>query len=212
LVREGIRGLLSGAECIELQGVFEDLPGVDAGIRALEPDVVITDIRMPPGGSDEGLRLAARLRVEQPRVGVVVLSQYAEPEYALALLEDGAEGRAYLLKERIFDAGELVRAVTTVAGGGSVIDPKVVDVLIHAHRSKQDSQLAQLTTREREVLEQVAQGRSNAAAGRELFLSERAVEKHIGAIFSKLGLFEEPDVNRRVKATLLYLAGEDAAS
>jgi DNA-binding NarL/FixJ family response regulator len=156
--------------------------------------------------------LAARLRVEQPRVGVVVLSQYDEPECALALLEDGAEGRAYLLKERIFDAGELVRAVTTVAGGGSVIDPKVVDVLIHAHRSKQDSQLAQLTTREREVLEQVAQGRSNAAAGRELFLSERAVEKHIGAIFSKLGLFEEPDVNRRVKATLLYLAGEDAAS
>jgi len=167
---------------------------------------------MPPGGSDEGLRLAAQLRVERPQVGVVVLSQYAEPEYALALLEDGAEGRAYLLKERIFDAGELVRAITAVAARGSVIDPKVVDVLIHAHRSRQDSPLAHLTPREREVLEQVAQGRSNTAAARELFLSERAVEKHIGVIFSKLGLFEEADVNRRVKATLLYLAGEDAVS
>jgi DNA-binding NarL/FixJ family response regulator len=212
LVREGVRGLLSGAEGIELAGVFEDLPGVQAGIRTLEPDVVVTDIRMPPGGSDEGLRLAAQLRVERPQVGVVVLSQYAEPEYALALLEDGAEGRAYLLKERIFDAGELVRAITAVAARGSVIDPKVVDVLIHAHRSRQDSPLAHLTPREREVLEQVAQGRSNTAAARELFLSERAVEKHIGVIFSKLGLFEEADVNRRVKATLLYLAGEDAVS
>ena len=168
-MREGVRGLLSGAEGIELAGVFEDLPGVQAGIRTLEPDVVVTDIRMPPGGSDEGLRLAAQLRVERPQVGVVVLSQYAEPEYALALLEDGAEGRAYLLKERLFDGGELVRAITAVAARGSVIDPKVVDVLIHAHRSRQDSPLAHLTPREREVLEQVAQGRSNTAAARELF-------------------------------------------
>jgi DNA-binding NarL/FixJ family response regulator len=211
LVREGVRSLLSDAEDVDLVGTFEDLPGVEAGIEALHPDVVITDIRMPPGGRDEGLRLAARLRVDRPEIGVVVLSQYAEPEYVLALLEDGAQGRAYLLKERLFDAGELVRAVTAVAGSGSVIDPKVVEVLVHARRTKQDSQLAQLTTREREVLEQIAQGSSNAAAARELSMSERAVEKHISVIFSKLGLLEERDVNRRVKATLLYLAGGDSA-
>ena len=210
-MREGVRGLLSGADGIELAGVFEDLPGVQAGIRALEPDVVITDIRMPPGRRDEGLRLAARLRVDRPEVGVVVLSQYAEPEYVLALLEDGAQGRAYLLKERLFDSVELVRAVTAVAGSGSVIDPKVVEVLVHARRTKQGSQLAQLTPREREVLEQIAQGRSNTAAARELSMSERAVEKHVSMIFSKLGLLEERDVNRRVKATLLYLAGGDSA-
>src|SRR5580704_13863639 len=122
LVREGVLSLLSGSEDVELVGAFEDLPSVEAGIEALDPDVVITDIRMPPGGRDEGLRLAARLRVDRPEVGVVVLSQYAEPEYVLALLEDGAQGRAYLLKERLFDAGELVRAVTAVAGSGSVID------------------------------------------------------------------------------------------
>ena len=210
LVREGVLSLLSGAEDVELVGAFEDLPSVEAGIEALDPDVVITDIRMPPGGRDEGLRLAARLRVDRPEVGVVVLSQYAEPEYVLALLEDGAQGRAYLLKERLFDAGELVRAVTAVAGSGSVIDPKVVEVLVHARRTK-DSQLTKLTPREREVLEQMAQGCSNAAAARELSMSERAVEKHISIIFSKLGLLEERDVNRRVKATLLYLAGVDSA-
>ncbi len=210
-MREGVLSLLSGAEDVEVVGAFEDLPSVEAGIDALDPDVVITDIRMPPGGRDEGLRLAARLRVDRPEVGVVVLSQYAEPEYVLALLEDGAQGRAYLLKERLFDAGELLRAVMAVAGKGSVIDPKVVEVLVHSRRTKQDSQLAQLTAREREVLEQIAQGSSNAAAARELSMSERAVEKHISIIFSKLGLLEERDVNRRVKATLLYLAGDDSA-
>lgn len=172
--------------------------------------MVITDIRMPPARRDEGLRLAAQLRRERPRVGVVVLSQYAEPEYALALLEEGAQGRAYLLKEHLFDANELAHAIKSVAGGGSVIDPRVVEVLVRARRSQENSPLAELTTREHNVLEQIAQGKSNAAAARELFLSERAIEKHISVIFSKLGLIEEPDVNRRVKATLLYLAGEDA--
>ena len=209
LIREGVRSLLSADEAIDLVGVFEDLPGVEAGIAALSPDVVVTDIRMPPGGSDEGLRLAAQLRTDRPNVGVVVLSQYAEPEYALALLEEGAGGRAYLLKERLFDAGELVRAVTAVANGGSTIDPKVVEVLVRARRGKTGSSLGQLTIREREVLEQVAQGWSNAAVARELFVSERAVEKRINMIFSKLGLSEERDVNRRVKATLLYLASDE---
>ena len=209
LIREGVRSLLSADEAIDLVGVFEDLPGVEAGIAALSPDVVVTDIRMPPGGSDEGLRLAAQLRTDRPNVGVVVLSQYAEPEYALALLEEGAGGRAYLLKERLFDAGELVRAVTAVANGGSTIDPKVVEVLVRARRGKTGSSLIQLTIREREVLEQVAQGWSNAAVARELCVSERAVEKRINMIFSKLGLSEERDVNRRVKATLLYLASDE---
>jgi DNA-binding NarL/FixJ family response regulator len=209
LVREGIRGLLSDAEGIELVGTFGDLASAEAGIESLDPDVVITDIRMPPAKRDEGLRLAAQLRRERPRVGVVLLSQYAEPEYALALLEEGAQSRAYLLKEHLFDADELVRAISAVAAGGSVIDPRVVEVLVRARRSQQNSPLAELTTKEHDVLEKVAQGKSNAAAARELYLSERAIEKHIGVIFSKLGLIEEPDVNRRVKATLLYLAGND---
>ena len=209
LVREGVRGLLSADKNIELIGIYYDLPSLEAGIQTLEPEVVVTDIRMPPGMSDEGLQLAARLRVERPNIGVVVLSQYAEPEYALALLENGAEGRAYLLKERLSDAGELPRAVTAVADGGSVIDPKVVETLVHARRAGEHSPLAELTSRERAVLEQVAQGRSNAAIAQALFLSERTVEKHIKVIFAKLGLADEPDVNRRVKATLLYLAGAE---
>lgn len=207
LVREGVRSILSAAEGIELVAACEDLPSAEAAIAALEPDVVITDIRMPPDGREEGLRLAAKLRASRPDMGVVVLSQYAEPEYALELLDGGADRRAYLLKERLSHAGELVRAVTAVAAGSSVIDPKVVETLVRARRAKTDSLLAELTDRERAVLEQLAQGRSNAATARELFLSERAVEKCINVIFSKLGLSEERDVNRRVKATLLYLAG-----
>jgi DNA-binding NarL/FixJ family response regulator len=209
LVREGVRGLLSAAKNIELIGIYDDLPSLEAGIQTLEPEVVVTDIRMPPDMSDEGLQLAARLRVERPNIGVVVLSQYAEPEYALALLENGAEGRAYLLKERLSDADELPRAVTAVADGGSVIDPKVVETLVRARRAGKHSPLTELTSRERTVLEQVAQGRSNAAIAHALFLSERTVEKHIKVILTKLGLADEPDVNRRVKATLLYLAGTE---
>ena len=197
LVREGVLSLLSGAEDVELVGAFEDLPSVEAGIEALDPDVVITDIRMPPGGRDEGLRLAARLRVDRPEVGVVVLSQYAEPEYVLALLEDGAQGRAYLLKERLFDAGELVRAVTAVAGSGSVIDPKVVEVLVHARRTK-DSQLTKLTPREREVLEQFTSGASNKEAGRQLGISPRTIEDHRANIMKKLGAKNAADLVRIV--------------
>jgi DNA-binding NarL/FixJ family response regulator len=167
--------------------------------------VVVTDIRMPPSGTDEGIQAAAKLRTDHPSVGVVVLSQYADPAYALALLADGSEGRAYLLKERVSEVDELLVAVREVAEGGSVIDPKVVESLV-ATKSGPRSELDRLTPRETEVLGEMAQGKSNAAIAATLVLSERAVEKHTNSIFSKLGLSEERDVNRRVKAVLLYLA------
>jgi DNA-binding NarL/FixJ family response regulator len=208
LLREGIRQLLETSDEIELLATCVDLPGLEEAIAAHNPSVVITDIRMPPTGTDEGLQAAERLRTERPEVGVVVLSQYAEPEYALALLEKGAGGRAYLLKERVSDIDQLVNAVREVARGGSVIDPRVVEVLVAARGAARDSPIAQLTPRERDVLQQVAMGRNNAGIAAALFLTERAVEKHINAIFSKLELSEEPDVHRRVKAALVYLAAQ----
>ena len=208
LLREGIRQLLETSDEIELLATCADLPGLEEAIAVHSPAVVITDIRMPPTGTDEGLRAAERLRAERPEVGVVVLSQYAEPEYALALLEKGASGRAYLLKERVSDIDQLVNAVREVARGGSVIDPRVVEVLVAARSAARDSPIAQLTPRERDVLQQVAMGRNNAGIAAALFLTERAVEKHINAIFSKLELSEEPDVHRRVKAALVYLAAQ----
>jgi DNA-binding NarL/FixJ family response regulator len=161
---------------------------------------------MPPTGTDEGVRAAAQLRVSHPGLGVVVLSQFVEPGYALELLDGGSARRAYLLKERISDVDQLVRAIREVAAGGSVIDPKVVEALVDARSRRADSPLQHLTPREREVLGEMAQGRNNAAVAAALGLSERAVEKHINSVFSKLGLSEEPDVHRRVKAVLLYLA------
>jgi DNA-binding NarL/FixJ family response regulator len=160
---------------------------------------------MPPTSTDEGIRAARALRTTHPRLGVVVLSQYAEPGYANALLEGGSAGRAYLLKERVSDPRQLAEAVRAVAQGGSMIDPAVVEVLVSAAR-RVESPLDGLTARELEVLEQIAQGKSNAAVASALFLTERAVEKHINALFAKLGLVGEPDVNRRVKAVLLLLA------
>ena len=206
LLREGVKQLLETSDEVELVATAGDLPALEQAIDAQRPDVVITDIRMPPTGTDEGLRAAEKLRAERPEVGVVVLSQYVEPDYALALLEKGATGRAYLLKERVSDIDQLVNAVLEVARGGSVIDPRVVEVLVAARSRSTSSPLAQLTPREMEVLELLAQGRNNAGIAAALFLSERAVEKHINAIFSKLGVSEEPDVHRRVKAVLLYLA------
>ncbi len=206
LLREGIRQLLESVDEVDLVATAADLPSLERAIAENNPDVVITDIRMPPTGTDEGLRAAEKLRDERPEVGVVVLSQYIEPEYALALLEKGAAGRGYLLKERVSDIEQLVIAVQEVARGGSVIDPKVVEVLVQARTRAPASALAELTPREMEVLDLLAQGRNNAGIAARLFLSERAVEKHINAIFSKLGVSEELDVNRRVKAVLLYLA------
>ena len=171
------------------------------------PDVVVTDIRMPPTNTDEGIRAARSLRETHPGVGVVVLSQYIEPAWALALLEQGTTGRGYLLKERVGDLDELTHAIHTVAEGGSVIDPKVVDALVQARMQREASLLRRLTPRELEVLSEIAQGRNNAGIVASLVLSERAVEKHINSIFSKLGLASVDDyVHRRVRAVLLYLA------
>lgn len=209
LLREGMSRLVQGHDDLELAGTCGDLPSLLGLIDQEKPDVVVTDIRMPPTGTDEGIRAAAHVRVEHPSIGVVVLSQYANPAYALALLAEGSQGRAYLLKERVADVEELLVAIRQVAQGGSVIDPKVVDALVGASSPRSRSDLDRLTPREREILGEMAQGKSNAAIAATLVLSERAVEKHTNSIFSKLGLSEERDVNRRVKAVLLYLADRD---
>jgi DNA-binding NarL/FixJ family response regulator len=205
LVREGIARVIDREDDLELVGVAEDLPSLLALIDEAKPDVVLTDIRMPPTGTDEGIQAANHLRASNPSIGVVVLSQYAEPSYALALLAEGSAGRAYLLKERVSDVDDLLDAIRTVADGGSVIDPRVVEQLVSANTRSAPTDLDRLTAREREILGEMAQGKSNAAIAATLVLSERAVEKHSNSIFSKLGLSEEKDVNRRVKAVLLWL-------
>jgi DNA-binding NarL/FixJ family response regulator len=204
LLREGLSRLIAAEPDLELAGTCSDLPGLLATIDEDPPDVVVTDIRMPPSGTDEGIRAANTVRERHPGVGVVVLSQYANPDYALHLLEGGSARRAYLLKERVGDVEELLGAIREVARGGSVVDPKVVDALVTA--TSRASDLDRLTPRESEILAEMATGKSNAAIAASLILSERAVEKHTNSIFSKLGLTEEPDVNRRVKAVLLFLA------
>ena len=208
LVREGVRRLVEAQAELELLAVCEDLDSLLAAVDEHAPDVVLTDIRMPPTGTDEGIRVAEHLRDSHPDVGVVVLSQYDEPSYAIALLERGSSGRAYLLKERVSDVDQLLAAIREVAGGGSMIDPKVVEVLVADRSRAAQSPLDRLTPREREVLALLAEGRSNAAVAEGLVLSERAVEKHINSIFAKLGLPETRDAHRRVKAVLLFLADQ----
>ncbi len=209
IVREGVRRLLETQPDIEVVAVCDDLGSLLAAVEAEQPDVVITDIRMPPGNTDEGIQAAARLRETNPDVGVVVLSQYATPSYALALLESGSEGRAYLLKERVQDVEQLVSAIQAVAEGGSVVDPKVVEALVAENSRGEESRLYQLTSRERDVLREMAAGKSNAAIGEALYLAERSVEKVIHSIFQKLGLTWETAVHKRVKAVVLYLAESD---
>jgi DNA-binding NarL/FixJ family response regulator len=204
LLRQGLERMLTAAPDVELVGSAADLPSLLTLIDEAAPDVIVTDIRMPPTGTDEGIRIAAQLRTERPDVGVVVLSQHAEAAYALALLAEGSARRAYLLKERVADVDELLTAVREVAAGGSRIDPQVVEQLVVGKRSA-GSELSRLTPRETEVLGEMAQGKSNGAIAASLVLSERAVEKHTNSIFSKLGLSEERDLNRRVKAVLMYL-------
>ena len=206
LVREGVRRLLEAQDDLEVAAVCDDLDSLLAAVRAERPDVVVTDIRMPPGGTDEGIQAATRLRETNPEIGVVVLSQYATPSYAVALLEGGSERRAYLLKERVSDVEQLVGAIRTVAGGGSVMDPKVVDALVAETTRSDDSPLDDLTPRERDVLREMAAGKNNAAIAGTLFLTERSVEKVIHSIFLKLGLTWEEAVHKRVKAVVLYLA------
>jgi DNA-binding NarL/FixJ family response regulator len=206
LVREGIRRLLETRPDLEVAAVCGDLDSLLAAVEAEQPDVVITDIRMPPGDSDEGIQAAERLRKTNPDVGVVVLSQYANPSYALALLESGSARRSYLLKERVGDVEQLVSAIHAVAAGGSMIDPKVVEVLVAENARGEESPLRQLTRRERDVLREMATGKNNATIGESLFLTERSVEKLIHSIFLKLGLTWETSVHKRVKAVILYLS------
>ena len=205
LVREGLQRLLEQESDIELLAACADLPSLRAAIESEHPDVVLSDIRMPPDNTDEGIRVADELRETSPETGVVVLSQFAAPEFALALLERGAERRAYLLKDRVGDAGEVANAIREVARGGSVVDFKVVESLVSA-RSLRASPLDELTPRERETLEEMAQGKTNAAIAASLVITERSVEKIVHSIFQKLGLSWQDDINRRVKAVLMYLA------
>ena len=208
LVLEGLQHLLAAQPGIEVVASCDDMPSLLQAVEAVQPDVVVSDIRMPPSKTDEGIQVALRLRQDHPEVGVVILSQYSEPSYALKLLESGSDGRAYLLKERVRDPAQLVSAIESVAAGGSVIDPKVVEVLATANARHGHPSLAELTPRELEVLGEIAQGKSNTAIAESLVLSKRAVEKHIHSIFFKLGLSDAEDVSRRVKAALLLLAEE----
>jgi len=206
LVREGIVQLLDGAGDLDVVAVCEDSPTLMAAVAEHDADVVLTDIRMPPSRTDEGIRLAAQLREARPAVGVVVLSQYDDPSYALRLFEKGSEGRGYLLKARVHARGDLAAAIRLVAEGGSVVDPQVVDGLVATKVAAESSPLARLTPREREVLSELAQGKSNSAIAESLVLTKRAVEKHINSIFLKLDLAFAEDVSKRVKAALLFLA------
>lgn len=208
IVREGVRLLMEAQDDIVLDAVVGDLPSLLAAVEEHEPDVVLTDIRMPPTGTDEGIRGAAEIRERHPDTAVLVLSQYVEPEFALRLFEAGSAGRGYLLKERVGNVEELLAAVRDVHAGGSVMDPQVVEALVDA-RTRAPSPLDRLTPREREVLAEIATGRNNAAIAESLVLSQRAVEKHINSIFAKLDLSYEDDAHKRVRAVLLYL-GTDA--
>lgn len=206
ILREGVQQLLADSPSVEVVAAYGDLDALLAAVEEDRPDVVLTDIRMPPSNTDEGIRLAARLRQTFPSTGVVVLSQYAEPPYVLALLEHGSDRRGYLLKERIHERGQLVSAIDAVARGGSLIDPKIVELLVDSKARLEQSPLAELTPREREVLAEMAEGKSNAAIAESLVLTKRAVEKHVNAIFMKLGLAGSENVSKRVKATLMFLA------
>jgi DNA-binding NarL/FixJ family response regulator len=208
LIREAVTKLLASDGEIDLVATCEDLDSLLEAIEAEQPDVVLTDIRMPPDGTDEGIRASEYLREQRPETGVVVLSQYSDPEYAVNLFEKGSARRAYLLKERIEDLEQLTGAIREVAAGGSVIDPQVVDALVAAKGGAGRSALSELTPRETEVLGEMAQGKNNAAIADSLVLTERAVEKHIHSIFSKLDLSYEKDVHKRVKAVLFYLRAE----
>ena len=203
LVREGVSALLAEVDGVELVGIAADPESLITSVAENLPDAVLTDIRMPPTHTNEGIEAAKRIRAEHPRIGVVVLSQYVEEDYAFELLADGVAGMGYLLKERVSDLDELVRALHEVARGGSVLDPKVVEALLA--RKGSDGPLLGLTDREREVLQEMARGRNNATIAKTLFMSDRAVEKHIGSVFQKLGLVDEHEVNRRVMAVLAYL-------
>ena len=206
IVREGVRLLLGSGTDVNIVAAVGDLGSLREACERERPDVVVTDIRMPPTQRDEGIQFALELRERHPEIGVVVLSQYSDPVYALALLEGGSDGRAYLLKERVHNRAELTAAIRAVADNGSMIDSKIVEGLVRARTDAQRSPLKELTDREREVLSEIAKGKSNRAIAESLFLTKRSVEKHINGIFLKLGLSDGEDVSRRVKAALMLLS------
>jgi DNA-binding NarL/FixJ family response regulator len=206
IVREGVRQLLEGDPSMDVVASVGDVASLREVCDTERPDVVVADIRMPPTNTDDGIRLAIELRDCHPAMGVVVLSQFSDPEYALALLDRGSDRRAYLLKERVHNRAELTAAIHAVAEGGSMIDPKIVEQLVRTRGHAENSPLNELTAREREVLVEIAQGKSNTAIAESLFLTKRAVEKHINAIFLKLGLADVQDVSKRVKAALMLLS------
>ncbi|HEY4281261.1 MAG TPA: response regulator transcription factor [Conexibacter sp.] len=206
LMREAVAAILAPEPGVELVAACADRASLLEAVERERPQVVVTDIRMPPSLDDEGIQIANELHTTHPEVGVVVLSQYAEPSFGLALLEHGPEGRAYLLKERVHDGGQLLGAIEAVAHGGAYMDAKIVETMVRRGRGALDSPLAALSPRELEILGEIAQGKSNARIAEELVLTKRAVEKHINAIFLKLDLSYAHDVSRRVKATLIYLA------
>jgi DNA-binding NarL/FixJ family response regulator len=210
LAREGIERVLERTDDVELVGAYGTFDELAAAVDRDRPDVVLTDIRMPPTNTDEGIRLAKSLRETHPEIGVVVLSQHANAAYAAELLEDGTGKRAYLLKERVTNAGDLGNALRSVADGGSVIDPLVVESLLKTQRLREESHIDQLTPRELEILGLIAEGKSNAAIADSLVLTKRAVEHHINGIFMKLDLGTPGDVSRRVQAALLYLSRDGA--
>jgi len=212
LVREAITHVLATEPGFVLVATCDNGEALLAAVDAEQPDVVLTDIRMPPSGDDEGITVANRLRATHPHIGVVVVSQYADPRYGVSLLEGGSDRRAYLLKERLHDRAQLVAALAAVAEGGSVVDPKVVESLISARMRNEESPLSELTDRELEILSEIAQGKSNQAIADRLVLTKRAVEKHINAIFLKLGLPQDDEVSRRVKAALIYLSAQPPES
>jgi len=205
LVRAGTTALLEEVSGIEVVAAVADGPSLLQAVDAYGPDVVLTDIRMPPTWTTEGIVAAQQIRRRHPRTGVVVLSQYVGETYAVELLKDGLGGIGYLLKERVAQLDELVRALTSVASGGSVLDPAVVESLLSRRSATGQNPLESLSPRERDVLGAMAAGKSNHAIGQELYLSERAVEKNINGIFGKLGLSQEADINRRVRAVVTYL-------
>ena len=202
LLREGVVRLLEEAS-IEVVGQAGDAEELVRKVRAHKPDVAIVDVRMPPTNTDDGLRAAQQIRAEMPEVAVLVLSQYIETEYARELLEGGAEGVGYLLKDRVAEVDRFIDSVRRVAEGGSALDPQIVSELLG--RRESDDPLERLTPREREVLELMAEGRTNHAIAEKLVVSERAVEKHITSIFGKLDLATSPEDHRRVLAVLAYL-------
>jgi DNA-binding NarL/FixJ family response regulator len=208
IAREGISRALEEETDIEVVATCADLPSLRAAVVQERPDVVLTDIRMPPTKTDEGVRLAAELRVTHPDIGVVILSQYAEPLYATEVFQGTSDRRAYVLKDRVQDHSELGRALREVAAGGSIIDPRIVELLLTAQRRRQDAHFDALTPREQEILALVAEGWSNPAISERLAITTRAAERHISSIFSKLGLGDTEQISRRVKAAVMYLADQ----